>query len=161
MMTTNPLTITAPEGQPLIELVREFDAPPALVYRAHEDPALVARWLGPQGYEMRTEAWELRPGGRYRYEHLDGAGNAYAFNGVFHAAVPGERITQTFECEGAPGVVSLETMTFEALDGDRCRLVGRSVWPSVESRDAMIANGMERGVREGYERLDALLRDAA
>jgi len=157
MMSTNPTTITAPEGVQWIEIVREFEAPAALVYRAHEDPELVTRWLGPHGYEMEVDAWELRTGGRYRYVHRGTDGEPYAFNGVFHAAVPGERIVQTFEFEGAPGVVALETMTLEDLEGGRCRLTGRSVFPTQESRDGMLASGMEQGVDEGYERLDALL----
>lgn len=157
----NPVTITAPEGVPFVEIVREFEAPAALVYRAHEDPGLVARWLGPHGYEMAVDTWDLRTGGRYRYVHTNGDGESYAFNGVFHAAVPGERIVQTFEYEGSPGVVSIETLAFEVLDGGRCRLTGRSAFPSQEARDGMVASGMEKGVVEGYERLDDVLGDAA
>jgi len=153
----NPVTITAPEGEPVVEIVREFDAPAALVYRAHQDPELVTRWLGPHGYEMTIEVWDLRTGGRYRYEHVGDDGERYAFNGVFHSAVPGERIVQTFEYEGVPGVVALESMTFEDLPGGRSRLSGRSVFPTQEARDDMVASGMETGVVEGFERLDDVL----
>lgn len=152
----NPVTITAPEGLPFVEIVREFEAPAALVFRAHEDPELVKHWLGPHGYTMEIDAWELRTGGRYRYEHTGDDGR-YAFNGVFHAVVPDERITQTFEYEGEPGVVSIETATFEDLGSGRCRLTGHSTFPSVAARDGILAAGMEVGVREGFERLDDLL----
>ena len=64
---------------------------------------------------------------------------------------------QTFEYEGAPDQVSIEFLTFTDLGGGRTRLTGKSVYPSVETRDAMVDNGMERGVSEGYERLDSLL----
>ena len=156
----NPVTITAPEGLPFVEIVREFEAPAALAFRAHEDPELVRSWLGPHGYAMEIDAWDLRTGGRYRYEHVADEGR-YAFNGVFHAVVPNERITQTFEFEGEPGVVSIETATFEELEGGRCRLTGRSAFPSVEARDGILAAGMEVGVREGFERLDDLLAEQA
>jgi uncharacterized protein YndB with AHSA1/START domain len=156
---SNPVTITAPEGLPFIEIVREFDAPVSAVYRAHEDPELVKRWLGPRGYEMEIEQYELRTGGRYRYLHRDGDAT-YAFNGVFHVARPGEFVIQTFEWEGQPDVVSIESLTFEDLGGGRTRLTGKSVFPTVEARDGMIENGMEHGVVEGYERLDEILAAA-
>ncbi len=153
---SNPVTINAPEGVPFVEIVREFDAPVQAVYRAHEDPDLVKQWLGPHGYEMKIDEYEFRTGGRYRYIHRDGD-NEYAFNGVFHVTRPNELVVQTFEFEGMPDVVSLESLTFEDLGGGRTRLTGRSTYPSQEARDGMIASGMERGVTEGFERLDALL----
>jgi uncharacterized protein YndB with AHSA1/START domain len=157
---SNPVTITAPEGLPFIEIVREFDAPVAAVYHAHEDPNLVKQWLGPNGYEMEVEEYELRTGGRYRYLHRDGD-NTYAFNGVFHVARPNDFVIQTFEFEGLPDVVAIESLTFEDLGDGRTRLVGRSVYPSVEARDGMVQSGMETGVVQGYERLDDLLGRAA
>jgi len=66
---------------------------------------------------------------------------------------------QTFEFEGLPerGHVSLDTMRLEALPGNRTRVTIQSVFQSVSDRDGMIQSGMERGVREGYERLDEVL----
>ena len=159
-MSNNPVTITAPEGVPFIEIVREFDGPVDAVYRAHSKPELVKQWLGPHGYEMEIEEYDLRTGGRYRYTHRNPEGDEFAFNGVFHVARENEFIIQTFEYEGFPDVVSIESLTFEDLGGGRTRLTGRSVYPSQEARDGMVASGMERGVREGYERLDALLPGA-
>lgn len=156
----NPVTITAPEGLPVVEVVREFEAPAALVYRAHEDPELVVRWNGPHGLRMTIDVWDLRTGGRYRFVHADEEGTTYAFNGVFHSAIPGERIVQTFEYEGVPGVVAIESMTFEDLDRGRSRLSGRSVFPTLEARDGILESGMEVGLTEGFERLDAVLVDA-
>ncbi|WP_382309331.1 SRPBCC family protein [Herbiconiux sp. UC225_62] len=154
---SNPVTITAPEGAPFIEIVREFDAPVSAVYNAYSDPVLVKQWLGPNGYDMAIEEYDVRDGGRYRYVHTDPEGNRYPFNGVFHRARPNELIIQTFEWEGAPDTVSLETARFEDLGDGRTRVTGWSVYPSVEARDGMVGSGMERGVTQGYERLDALL----
>ena len=95
-MSDNPVTITAPEGQPYVEISREFDAPVAAVYRAHAEPELVKQWLGPDGYEVDIESWDLRTGGRYRYTHVDPSGERYPFNGVFHGARSNEFIIQTF-----------------------------------------------------------------
>lgn len=154
---SNPVTITAPEGLPFIEIVREFDAPLTAVFNAYADPALVAQWLGPDGYSMSLETYAFTAGGRYRYIHTNPAGDSFAFHGVFHQVRPEELIIQTFEWEGLPDQVSLESITFTDLDDDRTRIRGWSVFPSVESRDGMIQNGMERGVVEGYARLDTLL----
>ena len=153
---TNPTTITIPEGLPFIEIVREFDAPVEAVFRAHTDPELVTQWLGPRGYEMEIDRWDLRAGGGYRYVHRDGEGE-YWFNGIVHSASIENGIVQTFEFEGFPGVVSLEYQTLEDLGNGRTRVVGHSVYPNVESRDGMAQSGMEQGINEGYERLDELL----
>ncbi|WGW11322.1 SRPBCC family protein [Saxibacter everestensis] len=156
-MSTNPVTITVPEGGPFIEIVREFDAPVDAVYRAHATPELVKKWLGPNGYEMEIEYYDVRTGGRYRYTHRNGEGEEFVFNGVFHTARPNELIIQTFEYEDFPDAVSIETLRFEELPNGRTRLVGHSVYPNQEARDGMAASGMEQGVREGYERLDEIL----
>ena len=157
---TNPTTITAPEGLPFIEIVREVDAPVDAVYRAHTDPKLVAQWLGPRGYEMDIERWEIKTGGGYRYIQRDGD-SEYPFNGVVHSASVENGIVQTFEFEGFPGIVTLEYLSFEDLGNGRTRLSGRSVFPNLESREGMLQSGMEVGVNEGYERLDELLAKAS
>jgi uncharacterized protein YndB with AHSA1/START domain len=159
-MSTNPVTITVPDDVPFIEIVREFDAPVEAVYRAYSDPELVKQWLGPRGYHMTVESYDLRTGGNYRYVHTDPAGDQFAFRGVFHVVRPDEFIIQTFEFEGVPDVVSIETLRFEDLGEGRTRLTGHSTYPSQEARDGMVASGMEKGVVEGYERLDELLATA-
>lgn len=156
--THNPVNIEAPEGVPFIYITREFEAPIAAVYRAHVEPELVKQWLGPRGYEMEIDEFDGRTGGRYRYIHRDPSGEEYVFNGVFHVVRDNELIIQTFEYEGFPGVVSIESLRFEEAGPGRTRLVGHSTYPSVEARDGMVSSGMEKGVVQGYEQLDALLR---
>lgn len=154
---TNPVSITAPEGLPFIDMEREFEAPPAAVLAAHRDPELVRRWLGPHGYEMTIAEWDFRTGGSWRYTHTTPEGDSYGFFGSFHS-VSDELLIQTFEFEGVPGTAAIESMRLVPLDGGaRTRLVVHSVYPSVESRDGMVASGMERGVTQGYERLDGVL----
>ena len=154
---THPLTVTAPDGLPYFDFERDFDAPVTAVFRAHADPELVARWLGPHGYEMDIERYDFVSQGGYRYLHRDADGQEYAFNGVFHVVRTDELAIQTFEFEGMPDVVSVESLRFTDLGEGRCRLIGHSVYPSVEARDGMVASGMEGGMTEGYERLDQLV----
>lgn len=157
---TNQLTVEAPDGLPFIEYQREFDAPVAAVFRAHQEPDLLKRWLGPERLEMDIDVYEFRPGGRYRYTHRDAEGE-YAFNGVIHAVRDNEIIIQTFEYEGFPDVVSLETLVFEDLGDGRTRLRGNSVYPSIEARDGMVESGMEPGMAEGYDMLETLLAETS
>lgn len=155
---TNALTVTAEPGVPFIEFIREFDAPVEAVFRAHKDPDLIKQWLGPNGYEVKIERYDFRTGGSYRYIHKDGD-DEYAFNGVFHVVRENAFAIQTFEFEGFPDVVSIESLRFEDLGNGRTRLVGHSVYPTQEARDGMVASGMERGMSEGYGRLDGLLAE--
>lgn len=153
---TNPLKVEAPAGVPFIDWEREFDAPVEAVFRAHKEPDMIKQWLGPRRYEMEVESYDFRTGGRYRYLHR-ADDEEYAFNGVFHVVRENEFAIQTFEFEGFPDVVSIESMTFEALDNGRSRVRGHSTYPSIEARDGMVSSGMEGGMSEGYERLDEVL----
>ncbi|GLI27811.1 activator of HSP90 ATPase [Agromyces rhizosphaerae] len=155
---TNPVTIDAPAGLPFVEFVREFDAPVEAIFRAHREPDLVAQWLGPRGYEMRIDHWDFVSGGSYDYVHRDPArGAEFGFRGTFHTVREPEIAIQTFEFDGAPDAVSLESMTFERLEGGRTRMRGHAVYPSVEVRDAMVEHGWEEGVVDSYERLDEVV----
>jgi uncharacterized protein YndB with AHSA1/START domain len=159
----NKTTITAEPGKQEIFITREFDAPRELVFRAHTDPDLYVQWLGPREFKMVLELFEPRSGGSYRYIHKDSDGNEYAFHGVNHEVLASERIISTFEFEGLPeaGHVILGTLRFEALPGNRTRLTSQSVFQSVADRDGMVQAGMERGVNDGYERLDEILANQA
>jgi len=145
--------ITAPAGTPFIDIEREFDAPRRLVFKAYIEPALIKQWLGPRRYEMVIERWDDHG---YRYLHRDDRGHEFGFRGAFHAPMTLDGGTQTFEFEGAPGHISLDSLVLEDR-GDRTLARTHSVFQSVEDRDAMIQAGMSGGVIEGYERLDETL----
>ena len=153
-MTTT--RIIAEPGVPFIDMTREFAASRDLLFRAHTDPELLVQWLGPRRLTMRVDRFELRDGGTWRYTHRDADGAEFGFHGVFHGTPSPESILQTFEFEGAPGHVSLDSLTFEER-GARTLVRIHSVHQSVEARDAMIQSGMEGGLNEGYERLDELV----
>jgi uncharacterized protein YndB with AHSA1/START domain len=164
-MSTNPTgqtatretTIEADPNLPTIRIIRDFDAPPDRVFKAWVDPELIVQWLGPKSSEIRIDKWDARTGGSYRYASVQDGEEVAAFYGSFHEVRPGERLVQTFTWEGMPDGVSLDTMTFEDLGDGRTRTVGLSVVDSFEGRDAIMASGMDVGVDEGYEKLDALL----
>lgn len=147
--------ITATPGSHELSYERVFQAPPELVYRAHTEADLVARWWGGNS-ETTVDTLEPRAGGRWRFvSKVDDT--EYGFRGVIHDLVPGERIVQTFEFEGMPGHVTLETVVLDDLGDGRTLLRGSSVFQSVEDRDGMISSGMEGGMKDSYAQLDKVL----
>jgi uncharacterized protein YndB with AHSA1/START domain len=157
--TDNATKIIAEPGTHEITIIREFDAPRELVFRAYTDAALYRRWMGPRGYTMNLEKFEPWSGGSWRYTHRDPQGNEYGFHGINHEVTAPERIIGTFEFEGMPepGHVALETAIFEVLPGGRTRMTGQSVFRSVADRDGMLQSGMEHGVHDSFAQLDELL----
>ncbi len=139
-------------------ITRTFDAPRELVWKAWTDPARIPHWWGPRRYETIVDVMDVRPGGRWRFRNRDAEGHEFAFHGEYREVVPPERIVQTFEFEGMPGHVSIDTATLEDIGGGRTKVTARSLFASVEDLQAMVASGMEEGARETYDRLGELLQ---
>lgn len=159
MPSNNQTKVTAEPGKQELRITREFDAPRDLVFKAYTDPDLVIQWLGPKDLAMRIEKYDCRTGGSYRYIHSDKNGNDYAFNGAVHEVTVPERVIQIFEFEGMPerGHVSLDSAFFEELPNNRTKVTIHSVFRSVSDRDGLVQSGMEKGLSEGFSRLDDLL----
>jgi uncharacterized protein YndB with AHSA1/START domain len=153
---TNPTTITANPGEQVVDVERVIDAPIAAVFRAYTDPELFAQWCGPRGYTMEITTFDPRDGGTWGFIHHTPDGGEFGFRGSFHTVQQNERIIQTFEFEGWPNHVNLDTITFEDL-GDKTRIRSHTVFQSVEDRDGMVAADMAKGVNEGFEQMDELL----
>lgn len=152
----NELNVTVPDDLPIIVIERDFDAPVEAVHRAHTNPDLFARWIGPDGYTTKIDTWDMRTGGEYRFLNITPEGEEHGFRGCFHD-VREDRIVQTFTWEPMPDSVSLETLTLEDLGDGRTRLHVTSLMESFEARDGMVASGMADGMEAGYRKLDALL----
>jgi len=144
----------------VIVITRSFDAPRELVFKALTDPKLIPQWWGPRYLTTTIDKMELRPGGIWRFVQRAPDGSRHAFHGVYHAIVQPERLVQTFEYEGAPGHVALETATLAEVDG-KTQWTSLSVFQSVEDRDGMVQSGMEQGVIETNDRLAELLAKLA
>jgi uncharacterized protein YndB with AHSA1/START domain len=150
------LNLIAEPGKQEIVMTRVFDAPRELVFKAHTDPKLIPQWWGPRRFTTTVERMDAKMGGIWRFVHQDANGNEYAFHGVYHEVASPERLVQTFEFEGMPGHVLLETATFEEFEG-KTKLTSRSVFQSVEDRDGMLQTDMEEGAAESWNRLAELL----
>ena len=135
-------------------MTREFDAPRELVFEAHSKCEHLEKWWGPRKYSLEVCEMDFRPGGKYRFLHRGPDGlEEHGFRGEYREIVPPEKIAWTFEWEGMPGHISLDTLTLEDLGGGRTKLVSHSRFDSKEDRDGMLRSGMEEGAGETYDRL--------
>jgi len=146
--------ITTPTDRE-IRIERVFHAPRDRVWRAMTDPTLAVEWWG-RGNKLVIERMEVERGGHWRFvEH--GPDGIHGFEGRYREVAPPERIVQTFEWDGMPGHVVVETTTLEDLGGERTRSVTVSLFHTTAERDGMLKSGMEQGLNQSYAALDRLL----
>ena len=144
-------------GEQTLRHRREFEAPAALVQRAHTEPELFVRWMGPRGTTVRLDRFEARTGGAFRYVVEGSDGGGWAFRGSYHEVSEG-LIVHTWEYEDEPGA-TLESLHFSDLPDGRSALEIDSTYTSAAACEAMLASGMDSGMDEDFERLDAVLAE--
>jgi uncharacterized protein YndB with AHSA1/START domain len=140
-------------------ITRTFQASRDRVFKMYTDPALIPQWWGPARLTTVVEMMDVQPGGRWRHVQRETDGTEYAFHGVYHDVVAPQRIVSTFEFEGEPGHVSLDTAIFTE-SGGATTLAIHSVFQSVKDRDVMLEAGMIDGMTESLQRLEQLLAGA-
>jgi uncharacterized protein YndB with AHSA1/START domain len=151
------MQLTLPSDREIL-LTRVFDAPRELVFEAHSKPEHIRKWWGPRRFELTVCEMDFRPGGTWRFVQRDNDGGEYGFHGEYREIVRPERLVYTFEYEGAPGHVSVETITFDEQEGGRTLATNLVAFATSEARDAMIASGMESGAAESMDRLGEYAR---
>ena len=153
--TADTTTLGTPSAREIVS-ERVFNAPRDRVFAAYTDPELIPQWWGPRDMTTIVDEMDVRPGGAWRFVSHDCNGKEQGFRGRYREVTPPERLVQTFEWEGLPGHVLVDTVTFEDLGG-RTKVTTTSLFHTSEERDGMLASGMERGLRESHERLAELL----
>jgi uncharacterized protein YndB with AHSA1/START domain len=156
MMTGSGTTTFTRLSDREISMTLVFDAPRELVFEAHTDPKHVLHWWGQRNSTTTVDTMDVRPGGSWRFVQRDSDGNEYGFRGEYREIVPPVRLVYTFEFEGMPGHILVETITFEEHDG-KTTVSSTSLFSSVEDRDGMLESGMESGAIESWDRLAELL----
>jgi uncharacterized protein YndB with AHSA1/START domain len=154
--SSSGLTLTLPSDREIV-MTRVFDARPELVWRAMTDPGAIPRWWGPRAYMTVVDRMDVRPGGAWRFVQRAADGAEHAFKGEYREVVPPSRLVYTFEFEGMPGHVALETVTLVEHEPGRTLMTDALLFDTREERDGMIASGMESGARESMDRLAELL----
>jgi uncharacterized protein YndB with AHSA1/START domain len=147
-------TLTTPSERE-IRVERFFEAPRERVFATFTAPELIPQWWGPRSTTTVVDQMDVRPGGAWRFLVQSDDGDT-AFRGIYREIAAPERIVQTFEWEGLPGHVSIETASFEDL-GERTKLTMVSIFHTPEERDGMLASGMESGMNQTYDRFEELL----
>jgi uncharacterized protein YndB with AHSA1/START domain len=137
---------------------RVFSAPRARVVAAFTEPELIARWWGLRSTRTIVDQLDLRPGGAWRFVELGEDGSKHGFRGIYREVSLPDRLVYSFEWEGMPGHVVIDTVSFEDL-GDQTRVSVHSLFHTPQERDWMLDSGMERGLNESYESLDGLLAE--
>ncbi len=158
MSNTNKATITTPAERE-IRIEREFDATIARVWQAYTDPDQIAQWWGGGGTTV-VERMEVERGGHWRFV-THGPEGTDGFEGRYREVTPMERVVQTFEWDGMPGHVAVETAEFTDLGDGRTKITTTSMFHTTEERDGMLSSGMEHGLNASYAALDALLAKQA
>lgn len=140
-----------------IRTSRTFDAPRELVFAAHTQAEHIKHWWG-RGNPLDVEI-DFRVGGTYRFvEHAEG--QEHGFRGEFREISAPERIVQTFEYEGMPGHIAVDTYVFTEHDG-KTTVTATSRFDTTEDRDGMLSSGMEQGAEQSYLALDKYLANLA
>jgi uncharacterized protein YndB with AHSA1/START domain len=155
-VTNRWLDIEAPPGEPAVVFRRSLDAPPDLVFAVWTEPEHLRNWWGPRQFELVVCESELRPGGRYRFVQRASDGAEHTFHGMYREIDRPHRLVRTFTYAGALHHESVETITFQ-VNGRGTLITSTSVFPSFAAREFYTQRGMEAGLRESHQRLDAWL----
>ncbi|MBL8621345.1 MAG: SRPBCC domain-containing protein [Myxococcales bacterium] len=143
------------EGDTVVVVTRRFAAPPAEVFRAHTDPALVQQWcLGPDGWTMPVCICDARPGGKMRYEWTNGDGAGFHLTGEFVEVEAPHRIVHIERMHLPDPTPDNRVETTFAADGDGTLLTMRMQLPDAATRAMMLSTGMEHGMEDSYQRLE-------
>ncbi|HET6766896.1 MAG TPA: SRPBCC domain-containing protein [Chitinophagaceae bacterium] len=161
MIDTEQTQVIAEDGKQELFIIREFDAPRELVFRAFTDPDILVQYFAPFGNTMHFNHHDYRTGGSYSWCNKDASGNILCtFAGVIHELTAPIRIIQTSEFMELPerGHTVMEAMHFAELPGNRTKLTIHDVSFFVEDRDAMIKSGMKEGLDAIFLQLDELIK---
>jgi uncharacterized protein YndB with AHSA1/START domain len=141
--------VSAEEGKQEIVIIRQFDLPLELVFKAYTEPEILEQWMGTKVLKL-----ESKKHGSYQFETIDARGNVvFSANGVIHEFIPDKKITRTFEMENAPFGVQLELLEFEKLTEDTSNLIIHVVYESIAQRDQLLKLPFTQGINMAHNRL--------
>lgn len=145
--------VSAEEGRQDLQIIRDFDIPVELLFKAYTEPEIVEQWMGTKVLKM-----ENRQHGGYQFETTDPQGNKYRFHGAIHECILNERITRTFEFEKMPLGIQLEFLEFERLTDQTSRLKILSIFKSVAHRDKQLEMPFAQGLNMAHNRLEQIAK---
>jgi uncharacterized protein YndB with AHSA1/START domain len=109
-------------GERDLLIVRMFDAPRELVFRAWSKPEHLSRWFAPDGCTMPSCEMEFRAGGKLRFIFQAADGTEYPFEGSYVQIVEPSKIVFQGNIHDVPGQDVFTIVTF-AEHEDKTKLV--------------------------------------
>ena len=144
--------IIAEEDKQDLVIIREFDLPLELLFKAFVDPEAVEQWMGTKVLKL-----ENKKHGGYHFETTDPKGNKYGFSGAIHEFIPNQKIIRTFEMDNTPFGVQLEIYEFESLNDDTSKLTMHVIYESVEQRDQVLKLPFTQGINFAHNRIQDII----
>lgn len=141
------------EGKQELLITREFDLPLHLLFKAFEEPEIIAQWMGTEVIKL-----ENKKHGSWQFVTTDPMGNKHGFNGTIHEFIPNQKITRTFEMENADFGPQLEFLEFEALNTATSKLTMHVIYRSVQIRDEILKLPFKQGINMAHNRLEEIVK---
>lgn len=144
--------INAEDGKQELMITREFDLPLNFLFKAYIESALVEQWMGTKVLKL-----DSRKHGSYQFETTDPKGNKHGFSGVIHELIRDKKIVRTFEMDGTPFGVQLESYKFEQLTSNTSKLTMHVIYESVTIRDQILQLPFAQGINMAHNRIQDIV----
>jgi uncharacterized protein YndB with AHSA1/START domain len=148
-------TLTLPSDREIV-IVRAFRAPRRLVFDAWTRRDYVPRWYGCAGMTLTVDTMDVREGGTWRWVLRAADGTGHGLSGDYRVVARPAQLVFNERYEPVPGSDHLVTLSFDERDGVTTMTM-HLLYPSIVQRDGHLQAGMERGIRDTMDRLDALV----
>jgi uncharacterized protein YndB with AHSA1/START domain len=145
--------IHAEDAKQEIMIIREFDLPVELLFKAYVEPEIIEQWMG-----TRVVKLENKKQGAYQFETTDPKGNKHTFAGTIHDLIPDKKIIRTFEMENTSFPVQLEFLEFEKLTDDASKLTMHVIYKSIATRDQILKLPFAQGINYAHNRIQEILK---
>jgi len=146
--------IHAEDGKQEIFIIREFDLPVELLFKAYTEAELFEQWMG-----TKVTKFENKQHGSYRFETLNPQGEVvFSANGTIHEIVQNEKITRTFQMENTPFPVQFEFLEFEKVTDNTSKITIQTIYKSVDFRDQMLKLPFAQGINMAHNRLQEIIQ---
>lgn len=144
--------VTAENGKQTVDIIREFDLPLELLFKAYEEPELIEQWMNTKVIKL-----ENKKHGSFQFITTDPKGNSFGMNGAIHEFSPNKRIVRTFEMENTPFGIQLEFLEFEGVSDETSKLTMHVLYESVAQRDQLLQLPFIQGINMAHNRIQEIL----
>lgn len=144
--------ITAQDGKQDLLIIREFNLPVELLYKAYSEPELVEQWMG-----TKVIKFENKDHGYYEFETSHNGQVMFKANGTIHRVLPNQEIVRTFEMDNTPIGVQLEILKFENITDNTSKLTMHIIYQSEKHRAEQLKLPFEYGINMAHQQLEDIL----